>query len=128
MPRGPAWPQSIPELPYTRHTAYAGSDAFLSLTFLDSNQTPIQPTTITYRIDSLESAQVVQPLTNVTPTGTSQVLQIPGSVLQMTRQWFGRENMQVWITATYLDSSTNSTSISQTIAIIELIAIASAPQ
>lgn len=128
MPRGPAWPQSIPELPYTRHTSYAGSDAFLSMTFLDSSQAPITPTGITYRIDSLDSSEVVQPLTNVTPTGSTQILQIPGSVLQMTRQWFGRENMQVWITATYLDSATGKTSTSQTVSIIELIAIASAPQ
>ena len=51
MPRGPAWMQALPELPYTRHTSYAGQDIFLKLTFLDSTQTPVQPTTLTYRVD-----------------------------------------------------------------------------
>lgn len=128
MPRGPSWPQSIPELPYVRHTSYAGQDVFINMTFLDSTQTPVQPTTINYEIDSLESAVQVQGQTPLTPTGTSQILQIPGSVLQLTRTWYGRENMQVWITATYTDGATGNTSTMQQIVLIELVGIATAPQ
>lgn len=127
MPRGPAWPQSIPELPYTRFTSYVGQDVLLNLTFLTSAAVPAQPTSITYRIDSLESADVVVPPTVVTPTGTSQILQLTGAVLQLTRQWFGRENFQVKLTAVVPDTNAASGSITvQQIMIIELIGIATA--
>lgn len=101
----------------------------LSLTFLNSAAVPTEPSSITYRIDSLESATSVVGLTSVTPTGSSQILQIVGAVLQLTRQWYGRENMQVWITAIVPDTNAASGSITvQQIVIIELIAIATAPQ
>lgn len=125
MPRGPAWPQALPELPYPRKTSYVGQDVLLALTFLNSAAVPTQPTSITYRIDSLESAQVIQGLTNVTPTGSSQILQIPGSVMQLTRQWLGRDNFQIWITAVIPDTNATSGSITvQQVVIVELCAIA----
>lgn len=120
--------QAIPELPYLRKPSYAGQDVFLSLTFLDSTAAPVQPSTLTYRIDSLDSAQTVQGVTSVTPTGTTQTLQIPGAVMQLTRQWYGRDNFQVSITATYTDSSTGNTSTAQQVVVIEVIGIAVAPQ
>lgn len=127
MPRGPAWPQALPELPYPRKTSYVGQDVLLALTFLNSAAVPTQPTSITYRIDSLESAQVIQGLTNVTPTGSSQILQIPGSVMQLTRQWLGRDNFQIWITAVIPDTNATSGSITvQQVVIVELCAIAAA--
>lgn len=99
----------------------------LNLTFLTSAAVPAQPTSITYRIDSLESADVVVPPTVVTPTGTSQILQLTGAVLQLTRQWFGRENFQVKLTAVVPDTNAASGSITvQQIMIIELIGIATA--
>lgn len=124
MTRGPAWPQGLPELPYARTLSYVGQDVLLNMTFLNSAAVPTQPTSITYRIDSLESAAVVVGNTPVAPTGTSQILQITGAVLQLTRQWYGRENMQVKITAVIADTNATSGSITvQQIVIIELCAI-----
>ena len=61
----------------------------------------------------------------MTPTGTSQILQILGTVLQLTRQWYGRENFQVKITAVIPDTNAASGSITvQQIVIIELVGIA----
>lgn len=125
MTRGPAWPQAIPELPYQRSTSYAGQDVLLNLTFLTSAAVPVQPTSITYRVDSLESAEGIIPPTVVTPTGSSQVLQLAGAKMVLTRQWYGRENFQVFITAVIPDSAAASGSITvKQLVIIELIAIA----
>lgn len=129
MTRGPAWPQGLPELPYPRKTSYAGQDVLLSLTFLTSAAVPVQPTSISYRMDSLESASEVIPPTVVAPTGSTQILQLAGALMQLTRQWYGRENMQVFITAVLPDANASSGSITvQQIVIIELVAIAVAPQ
>lgn len=125
MTRGPAWPQGLPELPYTRTTSYAGQDVLLNLTFLSSLGVATQPTSITYRVDSLESAQGIIPQTVVTPTGASQILQLPGAKMVLTRQWYGRENFQVFITAVIPDTNASSGSITvQQLVIIELVAIA----
>lgn len=125
MTRGPAWPQSLPELPYTRTTSYAGQDVLLNLTFLNSAGVATQPTSINYRIDSLETGQVIQGPTVVAPTGASQILQLTGAILQLTRQWLGRDNFQVAITAVIADANAASGSITvQQIVIIELCAIA----
>jgi hypothetical protein len=125
MPRGPAFPQGLPELPYTRHTSYVGADVLLSLTFLNSSSVPTQPTSIKYEVDSLESGQNVIPSTVLAPTGSTQILQLPGASMQLTRPCsFGRENMQVWITAVIPDTNATSGSITvQQLAIIELINI-----
>ena len=125
MTRGPAWPQAIPELPYPRKTSYAGQDVLLNLTFLNSSAVPTQPTSISYRVDSLESAQVILPPTVLAPTGTSQILQLPGALMQLTRQWLGRDNFQVSITAVIADTNASSGSITvKQVVIIELCAIA----
>lgn len=117
--------QGIPELPYTRHTSYAGQDVLLNLTFLNSASVPTEPSSITYRMDSLTTAQNVIPSTSVTPTGSMQTLQLTGAQMQMTRNYFGREEMQIWISATVPDTNASSGSIAvQQLAIIELIAIA----
>lgn len=125
MVAGPKWLQGLPELPYARTVSYSGQDVLLSMTFLTSAAVPVQPTSISYRIDSLDSAQVVQGVTSVTPTGSTQILQLPGSLMQITRQWYGRDNFQVTITAVIPDANAASGSITvQQIVIIELVAIA----
>lgn len=125
MTRGPAWPQALPELPYPRKTSYAGQDVLLNLTFLTSAAVPAQPTSISYRIDSLETGQVIQGPTVVTPTGSSQILQLTGAIMVLTRQWLGRDNFQVTITAVIPDTNATSGSITvQQVVIIELCAIA----
>ena len=129
MPKGPSWLIGDPELPYTRHTSYVGQDVLLSLTFLNSSAVPTQPTSITYEIDSLSSAQPIVAPTSVIPSGSTQILQIAGSVMQTTRQYYGRENFQVWITAVIPDTNATSGSITvMQIVIIELIAIATPPK
>lgn len=127
MARGPAWPQGLPELPYPRKTSYAGQDVLLQMTFLTSAAVAAQPTSITYRIDSLDSNQQVVGNTSVTPTGTSQILQLLGTILQLTRQFYGRENFQVKITAVIPDTNAASGSITvETVVIIELVGISTA--
>lgn len=97
----------------------------LALTFLTSAAIPAQPTSISYRIDSLETGQVIQGPTVVTPTGSSQTLQLPGALMVLTRQWLGRDNFQVAITAVIPDANASSGSITvQQVVIIELCAIA----
>lgn len=129
MTRGPAWPQGLPELPYVRTTSYAGQDVLLSMTFLTSAAVPAEPTSITYRIDSLESAQEILGPTAVTPTGSTQILQLAGALMQLTRQLYGRENFQVWISAVVPDANASSGSITvNQLVIIEVIAIAVAPK
>jgi hypothetical protein len=71
----------------------------------------------------------VIPPTSVSPAGSSMILQLLGSLMQTTRQWLGRENMQVWISAVLPDTNAASGSITvNQLVIIELIAIAIAPQ
>ena len=109
--------QAIPEPPYLRKPSLRGAGRIFILNVFDSTAAPVQPSTPTYRIDSLDSAQTVQGVTSVTPTGTTQTLQIPGAVMQLTRQWYGRDNFQVSITATYTDSSTGNTSTAQQVVV-----------
>jgi hypothetical protein len=124
MPRGPAFNQGLPELPYVRHTSYAGADVLLSLTFLNSSSVPTQPTSITYEMDSLDSTCNVIPSTVLVPTGVTQILQLPAASMQLTQAGRGRENMQVLITAVIADTNATSGSITvQQIVMIELINI-----
>lgn len=127
--RGPSWLQAQPELPYTPVTSYAGSDLLLQLTFLNSSSVPTEPTSITYELDSLDSSQNVIPSTSLTPTGSTQILQLPGSSMQLTRQLYGREGMQLWVSAVIPDTnaSTGSIKVNQVV-YIDLIQIATPPQ
>jgi hypothetical protein len=121
--------QGIPEEPYVRHRSYAGQDVLLSLTFLNSASVATEPTSIKYEVDSLETATNVIPSTSVSPTGSTQILQLAGSLMQPTRPYFGRENMQVWITAVIPDTNASSGSITvQQVVIVELVNIAIPPQ
>lgn len=95
------------------------------MTFLNSAAVATQPTSISYRIDSLETGQVVVAPTVVAPTGSTQTLQLTGAVMVLTRQWIGRDNFQVTITAVIPDTNASSGSITvNQVVIIELCAIA----
>jgi hypothetical protein len=124
MPFGArAW-QGLPELPYTRHTSYTGQDVLLSLTFLNSAGVATQPTSIKYEVDSLTTNQTVIASAPVTPTGSTQTLQLPGASMVNTRNYLGREEFQVWVTAVIPDTNASSGSITvQSLTIIELINI-----
>ena len=125
MPIGSrAW-QGLPELPFARHTSYTGQDVLLNLTFLNSAGVATEPTSITYEVDSLTTNQNVIASTSVAPAGTSQIIQLPGSSMVNTRNYLGREEFQVLITAVIPDTNATSGSITVlALAVIELINIA----
>jgi len=121
MPIGSrAW-QGLPELPFVRHTSLTGQDVLLSLTFLNSAAVPTVPSSITYEVDSLTTNQNVIASQSLAPTGTSQILQLPGASMVNTRNYLGREEFQVLITAVVPDTNAASGSINVVaLAIIEL--------
>lgn len=121
---GPGGWQGRPNRGVIPREVFAGSDVLLGLTFINSEGTPTEPTSIQYRIDSLTSVQPIIGWTSVTPTGTEQTLQLQGSVLQITRSWYGRELFQVWIQAVIPDTGASSGTITvNQIVCLELIAI-----
>jgi|HubBroStandDraft_5_1064220.scaffolds.fasta_scaffold155377_2 hypothetical protein len=122
MPYGSrAW-QGLPELPFAKITSLTGQDVLLQLTFLNSSGVPTQPTSITYEVDSLTTNQNVIPSTSVSPTGSTQILQLPGSQMVNTRNYLGREEFQVYIQSVIPDTNASSGSINvPALAIIELI-------
>jgi hypothetical protein len=107
-----------PTLPYIDYRSYAGVDVFIDLTFLDHFGALAVPTSLVYQIDDLTNAIPVVSQTTVTVTGSTQTLQIPGSVLQMTRQWQGSELFQIYITAVLPGGSPV-----KSVSILELLAI-----
>jgi hypothetical protein len=107
-----------PILPYVDYRSYQGADIFIDLSFLDHTGTPVTPTSLKYQIDDMTNAVNVVPSTNVTVTGTSQTVQVSGSLLQMTHNWQGSEIFQIYFTAVLPDGSTVSC-----ITVLELLAI-----
>lgn len=119
-----AW-QGLPERPFVRHESMTGEDVLLQLTFLNSAGVATQPTSLTYEVDSLSTNQNVIPKTTATPTGATQIIQLPGSQMVNTRNYLGREIFQTLITAVIPDTNATSGSITRTaLAIIELCNIA----
>lgn len=125
MPLGSrAW-QGLPELPFAKITSLTGQDVLLQLTFLNSSGVPTQPTSITYEVDSLSANQNIIPSTSLAPTGSTQILQLPGSQMVNTRNYLGREEFQVYIQSVIPDTNAPSGSIHvPALAIIEMINIA----
>lgn len=111
-----------PTLPYPDYRSYAGADIFLDLTFLDHTGNGVMPASIAYQIDDLSNAQNIVPSTVVIPTGISQTVQIPGSLLQMSQQWQGSQLCQVLLTAVLPDNSTI-----KGVTIVELCSIQTPP-
>lgn len=108
-----------PNLPYTNYLVYAGTDAFFELTFLDRNQALVMPSALQYRVDDLTNALPMIPWTAVTPTGSTQELQIPAAKLVMSKQTQGSQICQIALQATLSDGT-----IANQVAILELVAIA----
>lgn len=125
MPLGSrAW-QGLPERPFVRHESLTGEDVLVQLTFLNSSGVATQPTSITYEVDSLSTNQNVIPSTSVSPTGSVQVIQLPGSSMVNTRNYLGREIFQVLVTAVIPDTNASSGSITRiALVIIEMVNIA----
>jgi hypothetical protein len=97
----------------------------MSLTFLDQNGNPIQPTTISYLLDDITNFVNMIPPTSLTPAPlpAPQLLTIPGASLAMTFQYQGSQICQFVITATYFNSLSGITSTIKQVAVIELVAI-----
>jgi hypothetical protein len=103
---------------------WANSDVLVQLTFLNSSNVATEPTSIQYRLDSLTRPQNIIGWTSVTPTGTEQILQIPGSIMVPTACWLGRENWQLTIEAVIPDANAASGSITvNKLLFLQLIAI-----
>lgn len=92
-------------LPYVDFRAYAGTDVFLDLTFLDHTGKGNIPQSASYQVDDLTNAVNMIPQTNIPIQGYQQTLQIPASSLVMTHQWQGSQMCQVWIQALMSDGS-----------------------
>jgi len=107
-----------PILPYVDYRSYQGADVFIDLTFLDHTGALVTPTSLKYQVDDMTNAVNVIPSTNVTVTGSTQTLRIPGASLQMTHNWQGSEIFQIYLTAVLPDGSTVPA-----IAVLELLAI-----
>lgn len=60
-----------PILPYVDYRSYMGADVFVDLTFLDHTGNPVQPMSVSYRIDDLTNAVPMQPLTPIAWTSAS---------------------------------------------------------
>ena len=115
-----AW-QGLPERPFVRHESYTGEDVLVQLTFLNSSGVPTEPTSITYRVDSLSTNQPVIGSTVLAPTGTTQILQLPGASMTNTRNYLGREIFQCSVTAIIPDTNASSGSITrEALVIIEM--------
>ena len=108
---GPRGWQGQPNSLVRTHRVPAYSDVLIQCTFLNSSKVPTEPTSISWRMDSLTSVQNVQASTSVVPTGSQQVIQVPAAIMIPTRSWYGTEMMQVWIQAVITDTNAPSGSI-----------------
>lgn len=109
-----------PTLPYVDYRSYAGADVFIDLTFLDHFGVLAVPVSFSYQIDDLTNAIPIVAKTVVTVTGSTQTLQIPGAILQLSYPWQGSEIFQISMTAVMPGSPT---SVVRGVAILELISI-----
>lgn len=98
-----------PTRPFSDFLLNANSDCWLELTFVDRNGAAETPTGLTYRIDNLTDSLVIQNTTSIgPPAGNTFELNIPASLNQMSYNWRGSQVMQVLVTSTYADGSTDA--------------------
>lgn len=111
-----------PILPYAKTQAYAGSDVFIPMTFLDHTKTAQVPTSITYELDDLTNdVNMIASTTVTTGLTNPYTLQLPASAMQMSLSWQGSQFCQLWVTAVIPNGS--GTETIQGVCIIELCAI-----
>lgn len=116
--------QGQPILPYADYKAYAGSDGFFDLQFVDHTQTPVIPTSFTYQLDDLTNSQNMIPATTpAVPSTSAYTLQIAGSLLVMTYPYQGSQICQLSCTFTALDSVTSASFTGKGVIIVELCSI-----
>lgn len=108
-----------PVRPYPSFVINAGSDCWLELTFLDTSDTPVVPSSFSYRIDNLTTNTLILQDTPVTVTTSPYTLNIPGA-LNIINTDIGQASQlnQISTTTTYPDGSIN-----RDVFIYEIIAI-----
>jgi len=108
--------------------AFAAGDLVVNSQFsavLEASVTPPAPLTGTMWLLQQSSPQgpFAGTFSVTSSLPSSYILQIPGSVLQMTHNWQGSQICQIWLTSTWLDPVTNQSATAQGVAVLELLAI-----
>jgi hypothetical protein len=128
--------QGSPILPYPQFKAYANSDVFLDLAFVDHTNTPVVPTLINLELDDITNSTEMIPPTTLTAAGatttnlaypafaTTMWLQLTAAAMQMTFPCEGSQICTLRFTFTGIDSVTGAPFTSNAIAyVIELCAV-----
>ncbi len=112
-----------PVLPFRDDYAYAGSDVFVKMTFVDYTKALQVPTSLTYQLDDITNAVNMIPSTTMTAGLTSpSTLQLPAASMQLRMQWQGSQLCQLSVTAVIpVTGGGTQTIVSRRI--IELVAI-----
>jgi hypothetical protein len=119
MQRGYAGIAGRPVRPYPQFVMNAGSDCWLELTFIDTDNNPVIPTSFSYRIDNLTTDTLILQETPVTVTSSVIDINFPAS-LNIINNDIGQSSQlnQVKTTTTYPDGS-----VDVEVFIYELVAI-----
>lgn len=107
-----------PVRPYPQYSINENSDVDLSLQYLDHYGVPVTAVTITYQIDNLTDNMSVLGPQSVTPTGSTSLINIPGSINIVQRPFRSSQLNQVKITVTFPEGGTATQ-----VAIYEIIAL-----
>lgn len=128
--------QGSPILPYVNFKAYANTDVFLDMEFVDHTSTPVIPTTISLELDDLTNSQIMIPPQSLIITGStsgnliypafaaSMYLQLAAAAMVMTFPYEGSQLCTLRMTFTGIDSVTGQPFTSNAISsVIELCAV-----
>lgn len=80
-----------------------GTSAYLTFSFLDKDEDPIAPTSISYRIDCLKNSTEILEDTPVTPPAAEAEVKIPSSLNSIINQANHLERRLVTVTGTFGD-------------------------
>jgi hypothetical protein len=130
--------QGSPMLPYRGQSQYAAQDWFLPMVFLDRQRVPVVPTSIQIELDDLTNSITMYGPTTLTSTGatsgsaiypafasgspTPWLLQLAGSIMQMTFPYEGSQITKLKVVFTALDSVTGNAFTDVGENILELVA------
>lgn len=127
--------QGSPILPYANVKAYAGSDIFMDVEFVDHTQTPVTPTTISLEIDDITNAQMMYFQAVISAAGSnnpplqygvfapSMTFQFSSTLMQMTFPYEGSQLCQFKFSFIATDSVTGVIFTAPAIAIVELCSL-----
>jgi hypothetical protein len=109
MQRGYAGVAGRPVRPYPQFVLNAGSDCWLELTFIDTDNNPVIPSAFSYRVDNLTTDTLILAETPVSVVSTVIDINFPAS-LNIIDTDIGQSSQlnQVKTTTTYPDGSINT--------------------